>query len=256
MDSGAGRKKKRRAWGIVLVLILALLVLASGTVLKSLPDRSSPGYRVSTDRVVVREVEGDLYFLPVEAKSGEPGLAIYPGARVPPGAYSYLARAVAESGRPAAILKAPFGFAILGTGALERAMKEVPDTGRWVLAGHSLGGVAAALYASRNPEIVAALVFLASYPSGGSNLAATGLPVLSIRATNDHLATAEKIEKAKPLLPPDTIYRVIEGGNHAQFGDYGPQDGDGAAEITTGRQQVQVIDAVLALFASLASPAY
>lgn len=45
-----------------------------------------------------------------------------------------------------------------------------------------------------------------------------------------------------PLLPPGTIREVIQGGNHAQFGDYGPQPGDGTATIPAEEQQQQAAD--------------
>lgn len=45
----------------------------------------------------------------------------------------------------------------------------------------------------------------------------------------------------------DTQEIVIEGGNHAQFGDYGPQKGDGTAQITPEEQWEKTADAVMNL---------
>lgn len=36
----------------------------------------------------------------------------------------------------------------------------------------------------------------------------------------------------------------IEGGNHAQFGNYGPQKGDLPATISAAEQQAQTVDAI------------
>lgn len=36
----------------------------------------------------------------------------------------------------------------------------------------------------------------------------------------------------------------IKGGNHAQFGDYGVQKGDGVASISRGEQQNQTVEAI------------
>jgi hypothetical protein len=36
--------------------------------------------------------------------------------------------------------------------------------------------------------------------------------------------------------------QVIEGGNHAQFGNYGTQPGDGTATISASNQQMQAAD--------------
>ena len=44
------------------------------------------------------------------------------------------------------------------------------------------------------------------------------------------------------LLPHGTIMQVIQGGNHAQFGNYGLQPGDGTATISAADQQRQAAD--------------
>lgn len=36
----------------------------------------------------------------------------------------------------------------------------------------------------------------------------------------------------------------IQGGNHAQFGNYGPQKGDPPATISTQEQQAQTVAAI------------
>ncbi len=71
------------------------------------------------------------------------------------------------------------------------------------------------------------------------------LPVLSISSEKDGLATSDKISAVKNLLPDGTTYLQIEGGNHAQFGWYGEQQGDGLATITREVQQQMVVNAVV-----------
>jgi hypothetical protein len=58
----------------------------------------------------------------------------------------------------------------------------------------------------------------------------------------------ENFNATLPQLPPGTIMQVIEGGNHAQFGNYGPQPGDGTATISTAEQQSQAVDLMVQLF--------
>lgn len=41
---------------------------------------------------------------------------------------------------------------------------------------------------------------------------------------------------------------VIPGGNHAQFGLYGPQDGDGEAGLSPGEQRALVADEIAGVF--------
>lgn len=255
MKEQSAKKKKfrpgRRPGRIAAVAaVLVLLFVVGSGFLAGLPDLSDPQLRVSSDSVSVEKNGKDLYFLP-KADKKPLGFIFYPGAKVPEGAYSYLARALAEKGYPAVLLKMPLGFAIFDTKAAARALRQLPETKAWVVSGHSLGGVAAAMFARDNPGIVKGIVFLASYPAGGSSLAQMDLRALSISASNDMLATAEKIEKAKPLMPPQTEYQVIQGGNHAQFGTYGVQKGDGVAEIPASLQLSAVIESVLAFLAKV-----
>jgi len=58
-------------------------------------------------------------------------------------------------------------------------------------------------------------------------------------------------ESSLARLPEDTSLVVIEGGNHAQFGDYGPQEGDGTATLARDAQQRATVDAILELIESL-----
>ena len=37
----------------------------------------------------------------------------------------------------------------------------------------------------------------------------------------------------RAYLPPGTAFVEIEGANHARFGNYGEQSGDGVAEISS-----------------------
>lgn len=110
----------------------------------------------------------------------------------------------------------------------------------------------AASFAARYSPAVEGLVLLAAYPANSDNLASSDLKVISISAGNDGLATAEKIDASRALLPEDTDFVQIKGGNHAQFGDYGVQGNDGAAEISREAQQSQAVAATVALLNELA----
>lgn len=126
-------------------------------------------------------------------------------------------------------------------------MAAYPEVEHWVLAGHSLGGAMAGRYAVENQEDLAGLAFWAAYPSAADDLSASDLVVYSIYGTLDGLATVAEVEASRPLLPPDTQWVAIEGGNHAQFGWYGPQAGDTPATISRAEQQFQIIQTMLEL---------
>ena len=55
----------------------------------------------------------------------------------------------------------------------------------------------------------------------------------------------EKYEQYRLNLPEDTTERTIEGGCHAGFGCYGPQDGDGQSMISTEEQIWLTVDAIV-----------
>ena len=59
------------------------------------------------------------------------------------------------------------------------------------------------------------------------------------------------IRDRTPLLPTDTIYLPIEGGNHAYFGDYGEQSGDNLATISREAQQQITVDAIVQFLNSI-----
>lgn len=170
-----------------------------------------------------------------------PGLVIYPGAKVDPRSYAPVARGLAERGYLVAIVPVALSFAIFSPNRADWVRKAYPDVPYWVVAGHSLGGVAAAQYAQSHTDRVKGIVFWASYPA--SDISSSGIPVVSISASLDGLATPEKIEKYKKNQPPETEYVVIPGGNHAQFGWYGPQKGDKKATISAEEQTQKIIDA-------------
>lgn len=179
------------------------------------------------------------------------GLILYPGGRVDPRSYSPAARAVAGEGYLVVIVPMPLNLAVFASDAAADVMAAHPDVSFWAIGGHSLGGAMAARFAYGHPAEVQGLALWAAYPDGSNDLSDRNLAVTSIYGTLDGLATTEKIAASRPLLPPTTEWVAIEGGNHAQFGWYGPQSGDNPATISREEQQRRVVEATLELLASL-----
>jgi pimeloyl-ACP methyl ester carboxylesterase len=122
------------------------------------------------------------------------------------------------------------------------------EISHWAIGGHSLGGAMAASFTAGQPDTIDALVLWAAYPAENNDLSAmSSLPVSSIFASNDGVATIADIDASRPLLPAETGWVEIAGGNHAQFGWYGPQPGDGAATISRQDQQDQVFAGTIQL---------
>jgi pimeloyl-ACP methyl ester carboxylesterase len=188
-----------------------------------------------------------LTFSPTETEP-DTGLILYPGGRVDPRSYAPLARAIAEDNYLVVIPPMPLNLAVFNPAAADDIITTYDEVTNWVIGGHSLGGAMAANYAYNNPGAVDGLILWASYPAENNSLAdQTDLPVLSIYGTED--GQAAELAAAAGRLPPATLWTVIEGGNHAQFGWYGPQSGDGEAAISREEQQSQIIQATTALLA-------
>jgi hypothetical protein len=196
----------------------------------------------STDRVRIAQDKW-IVFTPVEKT--ETGLIFYPGGLVEPTAYAPVLRKIAEKGVLVVITPMPLNLAILNTGAANAVIDEYPHISTWILAGHSLGGASAAIFAENNPARIDALALWDSYPPNSSDLSDNTLPVLSIFGTTNNFPNTEKFNEKKYLLPASTIFVGIEGASHAQFGDYGPQKGDIVASISLAEQHEQVAEMML-----------
>ena len=178
-------------------------------------------------RVAVTDLGDAVELAPVDGRSGT-GLVFIPGAIVDPYAYLYkLSETVADTGLTVVITKPTLNLAFFDTRPLSAFTSRVHGVGYWYVGGHSLGGVRACQLAADGD--VQGLVLFGSYCA--NDLSGTGLRVLSIGGSRDGLSTPAKIDAARGLLPANATMVQIRGMNHAQFGNYGPQPGDGVATI-------------------------
>jgi dienelactone hydrolase len=236
---------KRLWWLLPALLILAAVALVMWASAAATPMPEALAALESDVRVRV-ETDPWLVFRPINQDPAT-GLILYPGGRVDPRAYAPTARALAEEGYLVVIVPMPLNLAFFAPSRAAEVMAAFPKIERWAVGGHSLGGAIASNFAHRNPEAVHGLVLWASYPAGSDDLSGYQLAVSSIYGTRDGLATQDKIDASRPLLPPDTQWTAIEGGNHAQFGWYGPQSGDSEPTISREEQQAQIVEATLQL---------
>ena len=198
-------------------------------------------------------LHGWYVFAPSEAPSEAPsaGLVFYPGGLVDAEAYAPLMRRLADEGLLTVLVPMPLELAVFGVGRAARVIEAFPQVETWLIAGHSLGGAMAAEFVKGNPEAVAGLVLFASYPAASTDLSTLSIRVVSTYGTENGVTQPEGFEASLERLPPGTELIVIEGGNHAGFGHYGPQSGDGVAGIDREEQQRQTAEAVRALVATL-----
>jgi dienelactone hydrolase len=240
------RPETRRALRWLWILPALLLAAAIGFVVWGLTPLGPTELALSAlntgGGVTVTEAAGGWAFSP---SSSEPtaGLVLYPGGHVDARSYAPLAREIASRGYLVVVPKMPLSLAFFNVGAADAARETYPDIKTWAVGGHSLGGVAAAMYASSNPLLAQGLVLYASYPPAGTDLSASGLEAASITGTLDGVVNKQSLADSYPMLPADADVTPIVGGNHAQFGSYGPQPGDNPAAISPERQWELAADA-------------
>lgn len=171
-----------------------------------------------------------------------------PGAKVEARAYAAVLRPLAEAGYTVIIAKQPLAIAFLSVGDFAGVRSDFPAVTRWVIGGHSLGGVVASIQADEGDSDAAApvvgLFLYASFPASDISSTLTAR-VLSVAATNDGLATSADIDAAKPLLPSGATYAEVSGAVHAFFADYGAQPGDGTPAVSHDKARQEIADATL-----------
>ena len=246
-----------RRWvlrGFLLWAVIVVLWLANSYRTRGVPDgtlRSSPTLSVSDGATV-------LEFLPTSS-DGKAALVFICGSGVSAHAYAPLLRPIAEAGYAVFVVKLPYRFAPLAShkqAAVKRALQipaAHPEISHWVVSGHSLGGALACRVAQSAPEAFSAMVLVGTTHPKQNDLSSLPMPVTKVYASNDGVAPPDRTLANKRLLPKDTQWVEIKGGNHSQFGYYGHQLFDGKATISRETQQSTTRSALLEALTKVAS---
>jgi len=239
---------KRIALSLVIFIVLVTIGFIFWAETPSQPGSAALSALQSDSAVQVVDHGSYISFEPTGQKSS-PAFLFYPGGHVDFRAYSPILHRIAEQGYLVVLVRVNLNLAFFDIEAGAPVLNDFPQVTNWVTGGHSLGGVAAAYFASNHPE-VKGIVFWASYPAD-DRLKNSAIRMLSIYGTEDGgLDDGAKIEQYKAFQPADTEFVVIQGANHAQFADYGPQPGDNAATISPESQWQQTTDAVVKFLSS------
>ncbi|MHA6531449.1 alpha/beta hydrolase [Paenibacillus sp. BAC0078] len=233
--------KRRVLLGIAVIIIAAGLLLWR-YLIPYAPEEKAENALLSSGGVSVEQNDNWISFEP----SAILGAAVifYPGALVKAEAYAPLAKKIAAAGHPFYIAKMPLNLAVIKSDAADDIIRVHPNL-TFVLGGHSLGGVMASRYAADHANQLEGVFFLASYPDEKGSLKDTTLSVLSVLGTEDKVVDQAKYNEGRSYLPSNTVYYSVKGGNHAQFGSYGEQKGDGKATITEEEQQIRTARTML-----------
>jgi len=246
-------KRLVHKWWWVPVVALAVLVLAfilwANNPLGPMPRALDA---LSSDENV-EVITSPWYIFQPRNALHRAGVIFYPGGRIDPRSYAPVARRLAEAGYLTVITPMPLNLAFLAPGMANRVVAAYPEIAHWLIGGHSLGGAMAASFIKTNQGKVDGLYLWAAYPSAKDDLSNLKIPVTSVFATLDDIVPPEKALAAKPLLPYETNFQEIKGGNHAGFGWYGPQPGDNRAIISREDQQDQAISAIIFLLEKVLS---
>ena len=236
--------RKLKPWQIVCAIICALVAVlaASFFVFVSMgykADSVALAEMKSSDSVKVIDTSYGYFF---DGPSDECALVFYPGARVEIESYAPLMKAFAEAGIDAHLVSMPFGLS-LDKDAAEEIMY-LYSYEHWYIGGHSMGGAVAALFASEKAESlgIEAVVLCAAYATAKIPDSVTEIVLIG---SNDKVCEFSKIEANRENAPVDYVEHVIEGGNHAQFGSYGAQRGDGVASISAEEQVEECVGVVV-----------
>lgn len=199
---------------------------------------------VSDEAVAVEKTEYGWFF---DGPSGENLLVFYPGAKVEETAYAPFLHLLAERGMDVCLVKMPFHLAVFGVDRAEAVLEDPAYAGyrRRYVGGHSLGGAMAASFAASHMDLAFPLdgvILCAAYPAVRLE---EPLRELVLYGSEDGVLNMDALRKADDYAPADHTEYVIRGGNHAQFGDYGIQKGDGEAVISARDQQEEAVEVIL-----------
>ena len=221
--------------GIVVVLT-AFFLIYTGRYYHA--DATAMSALEPSNGVAVTQTEYGWFF---DGPSESDALIFYPGAKVEETAYAPLLHRLAGESMDVCLVKMPFHLAVFGVNKAQELMSQY-DYENWYIGGHSLGGAMAANFAAEHASELKGLVLLAAYPTKELD---DSLSVVSIYGSEDGVLNMEKMTQGDAYLPDSAEKIMIEGGNHAQFGNYGEQKGDGDSDISAEEQQRKTVEIII-----------
>lgn len=173
-------------------------------------------------------------------------LIFYPWAKVESQAYMYKLWSIALAHNITIIIDKP--LAHLQIFRINNADSFMWD--RFIIAGHSLWGAMACEYVRNHPDRISGMILMWAYcDSDISDL--TWLQTLSFAAANDGLISPNEMKTYDHNLPPDHTMYILTWAVHAQYGNYGAQDGDGVSSISDDEVLQQLSDEIGRYISSL-----
>lgn len=181
----------------------------------------------------IQKKEDMILFYPENKDDMKSALIFYPGGKVEASAYAPFCETISQNGILCIILRMPFHLAVFDINAADTVYEQFPEIENWYLGGHSLGGAMASSYASKHTDLIKGLILLGAYPTESMKI-----PTVALYGSEDKILDRTKLSIVDYAIQ-------ISGGNHAYFGNYGEQKGDGTATISREEQQSIVTEEIV-----------
>lgn len=238
-------KKKIIKRIFLILIILAITPIIVFTVYSFVHENSALGslaeYQALYESVHIEELEDNIVRITPKEGTGDTGIVFYPGASVEYIAYVPFLSMLSNEGYTIYLTKMPHNLAILDSDRIEDIFDMDEDIEKWYIAGHSMGGAMAQKYAKNNEEMFDGLIMIAATTK--YDLTDSSLPLIFLYGSNDSLVSDKVGDNAK-YNPVDAEEYCIEGGNHAQFGDYEGQIFDSEATISPEQQRQTAVELI------------
>jgi len=238
------KKWMKRILGALLSMVLILMISLTLYCLFHVnhAEKSLSEYKSQYADILIEETEDDLIIISNKEKVSDSAVVFYPGALVEYTAYIPLLAQIAESGCYVYITKMPMNMAIFDVDRAEDIMEGNGDVNNWYIGGHSMGAAMALKEIKENPNLFCGVISLGA--STKYDISDTEIRMLSIYGSNDTIV-GSSFEEYQSNNSSRTNVVCIDGGNHAQFGDYGKQLGDSDATISADEQRSITADLIV-----------
>jgi dienelactone hydrolase len=248
---------KKVGIGALIVLGVGLLIglnyaLFSGRILGLAPEVRAALRSDGEVEVALLEDDSWLVMAPRDT-APTTGLILYPEGHRDIRSYALIGREIARQGFQVVFLSRRVETEYSEAEEqrrIEAAMSAYPQIENWAVGGHTWSGPVGVDYAANHPDRVAGVVLWAGRMDGSTSLADSDLPVLMVYGTRDD-ENVNLVATARPLLPEHTVWVAIEGGNRAQFANFGPMPADANATISSEAQQAQAAAATVEFLGGL-----
>lgn len=233
------RRRKLKLW-IKIVFPLSFILIANlcGFIGYFLIYYHSTGevkeFLKDSDKVkVTSEIN---YYLFDNVDNEDTAIIFYGGAKVEEKSYAPMLNKIAQEGVDVCLVKMPLRFALFSPNKADSVYKKAELSEKYeniYLMGHSLGGVCVAMDLIQTEYEYKGIIMLASYSNKKVD---DKYKALSIYGSEDTVMNRKEYEKNKTNFPSGYDVKVIEGGNHANYGYYGEQKADSKATISREEQ--------------------